>query len=136
MIIGLYGDIKRVYLNKIIIKVNNIFYEVFCSKRVKSIIDDYGRDKKTIIIYHYIKEDKQVLYGFGSYEERDMFISLLKIDKIGPSIAHKILVMFDVTELKDIILELGYNTLSLVNGVSRVKAEAIIDKLFKENKCN
>ena len=89
MIISLKGTISDVLPTGIVLVVNNIGYQVFCTQH--ALAKWQPNDEVTVITYHHIREDAQVLYGFESMSERQLFETLISVSGIGPKVAMGIL---------------------------------------------
>src|SRR5207247_2126630 len=44
-------------------------------------------DEVTVETYMHVREDALQLFGFGSAEERDLFVHLLSVNGVGPKVA-------------------------------------------------
>ena len=56
-----------------------------------------------IFVYLLIKEDSHTLFGFHSYEEKSLFMKLIKISGVGGRTAISILSKFDPTEFYELV---------------------------------
>jgi len=76
---------KRVGLSAagLVLDVNGVGYLVQATPTV------LGResDELTVETYLHVREDALQLYGFGSAEERDLFVHLLGVNGVGPKVA-------------------------------------------------
>ncbi len=53
--------------------------------------------------YQHVREDANLLYGFSSYRDRELFRQLLKINGVGAKMALAILSTLSVVELKQCV---------------------------------
>ena len=79
-----------------------------------------------VIAHLHHKEDQMKLYGFINTEERELFLQLLKVSGVGPSLAMKILSGLDAVNLKSAIDQGDVNSLSLIPGLGKKTAQKII----------
>ncbi|MCD8195454.1 MAG: Holliday junction branch migration protein RuvA [Coprobacillus sp.] len=80
MIYYLKGKIAAKEKDQVVIDVAGVGYEVYVSH-----LDQYtiGEDT-TIYTYEVIHEDEDYLIGFSSLEEKNVFLSLIKVKGLGP----------------------------------------------------
>lgn len=110
---------------KMILKTpGGIGYEIYCSKNTLFQIQDQSFVK--LWIHTYIKEDKMDLFGFQSLEEKTWFLSLIKVNGIGPKIALQILSSKSLSELSYMIEEGDIKGLSHLPKVGKKMAEQMI----------
>lgn len=76
-----------------------------------------------------VKEDAILLYGFHNLEEKDVFIKLNKVSKIGPKSALAILSGIFYEELRKVISGQDIQKLSSIPGIGRKTAERIVLEL-------
>lgn len=74
---------------QLIMNVRGVGYEVSCSSNTLESIAD--RDVVQLLIYTHVREDQLQLFGFHSKVEKSLFLSLIKVNGIGPKMAIKIL---------------------------------------------
>ena len=83
MIYFLKGKVALVDGDTVIIDVNNVGYQVLVSH-----IDDYEvGDEVLVYTYNVVREDEQYLVGFSSLDEKSVFLSLIKVQGLGPRTA-------------------------------------------------
>lgn len=80
-------------------------------------------------IYTRVREDGIALYGFLTYEDRQVFELLLNISGVGPKVAIGILSAMDIDLLKSVAQSKNYNQLEQVPGIGRRSAEKILLEL-------
>lgn len=95
----LEGDIKNALINYIVIDVNGVGYKVLVSNPYKYNIDE----KYKIYIYNHIREDENTLYGFSTFEERELFLKLISVKGMGPKMAMPILATGTISGIADAI---------------------------------
>ena len=76
-----------------------------------------------------MREDAQVLYGFFSREERDIFRALLGVSGVGGNTARMILSAFTADEVRTIIAAGQADVLKSVKGLGIKTAQKIIVEL-------
>ncbi len=82
-----------------------------------------------LLVYHLVREDDQLLFGFASERERRFFQTLLSISGIGPKLALGVLSGLTPGELVTAIAEGDVRRLSSISGVGKKTAERMIVEL-------
>lgn len=72
-----------------------------------------------ILTHLYVREDALVLYGFSSYEERELFRDLLTVSGIGPRLALTILSGLPVNQVYRAIADDDESTLTQIKGLGK-----------------
>ncbi len=83
----------------------------------------------TLYTYLHVREDILAIYGFITQEEKNMFLLLLGVSKIGPKVALGILSGIPVDEFKSALLSGNVRRISMVSGVGKKTAERLILEL-------
>lgn len=134
MIAYLRGKLVHKDPTHVIIDVNGVGYHVHISLNTFSEIKD-KEDIKLSTFLH-IREDAQVLFGFSSDKEKNMFQNLISVNGIGPGTAMVVLSYMPPTELTSAILREDVAALQSIKGIGGKTAQRLIlelkDKLKKE----
>lgn len=134
MIGFLNGNIDKILVDRIIIDVNNIGYEVFmCDSEICKLI--IGHNIK-IYTHLHIREDDIKLFGFLSYETLEFFIKLISVSGVGPKVALGIISNISANDMCIAIATDNVSELKKVPGIGPKMAQKIIfelkDKILKE----
>lgn len=86
-------------------------------------------DKVVLLTHMVVREDAQLLYGFGSAQERDVFRQLIKITGVGARTALAILSGMSVPELSQAITLQESGRLTKVPGIGKKTAERLLLEL-------
>jgi holliday junction DNA helicase RuvA len=93
-------------------------------------------DKGLLHIYHQVKEDDEVLYGFFEKDEKEMFIQLISVSGVGASTARMMLSAMKPEELARAIVLGQVKQLEAIKGIGKKSAERIVlelkDKIGKK----
>ncbi len=73
-----------------------------------------------------VREDAQLLYGFKTLEEREMFRSLVKVNGVGPKLAITILSGVSASDFVRCVLDGDVKSLVALPGVGKKTAERLI----------
>ena len=76
-----------------------------------------------------VREDAQQLFGFATFEERQVFEVLLTISKVGARTALAILSLYRPDDLRRIVLEEDVDALTRVSGIGKKTAQKLILEL-------
>lgn len=98
MIGRLTGKILEKNAPSIILDVNGVGYEVFIPLTIFETLPSTG-EECTLKIYYVKKEDSVRLYGFNTYNEKDIFVILCNVKGLGD----KTVMKFFNTEKADVI---------------------------------
>jgi len=83
----------------------------------------------TLYVHDMLKDERFVLYGFGSREERALFLRLLGVSRIGPGIALTLLTSLKPGELAAAVETGDARALARVKGVGQRTAERLCVEL-------
>lgn len=128
MIDYLSGYVDEVSEKGIIFLVNAIGFALNCSANT---IADLSPNKDEVKIYAYLafNDSGIALYGFSTKAEREIFLKLITVSKVGPRVALNILSAFNPDQLATVISSGDVKALSSANGVGKKTAENIIFNL-------
>lgn len=126
---------KILYKNEssVIIRCDNLGYEVFIAKNKLATLE--SQQNYLFYIYHHITDSSQVLFGFESFEDRNLFLQLISVSGVGPKTALQFFDIYNSTEIIDLIINENLTAINKVNGIGKKTAERIIlelqDKFLK-----
>lgn len=83
----------------------------------------------TLLTHMVVREDAQLLYGFGSLQEKDTFRLLLKVNGIGAKSALSILSGASIDELVAAVASQEVDILTRIPGVGKKTAERLLLEL-------
>ncbi len=95
----IYGKVKEIESNYIILDNNNIGYLIYTASPYSFEID---KDYK-IYLYQAVKEDDISLYGLKTKEEKDLFLKLISVKGIGPRMVLPMLATGSIAGIIDAI---------------------------------
>ncbi len=88
-----------------------------------------GRAEARLFVHFVVREDAQVLYGFATTAERELFRRLVSVSGVGGGTARMVLSTFSPSELANIISSENAVLLKNVKGLGLKTAEKIIVEL-------
>ena len=127
MIYSLDGRIAEILPTSVILEVNGVGYNVFCTQH--GLAKWQESESQKLLIYHHIREDAQVLYGFESKTERQLFETLISISGIGPKVAIGILSSVKLTDFVQAIQTENVMLITQIPGIGKKTAERMIIEL-------
>ncbi len=86
-------------------------------------------EKVSLLTHFVVREDAQILYGFGSAAEREAFRQLIKISGIGPRTALSVLSGLSVADLAQAVSAQEAGRIVKVPGIGRKTAERLLLEL-------
>jgi holliday junction DNA helicase RuvA len=111
-----------------VIDAGGVGYEIFVSTRTLAELPAVGETAR-VFTYLHVREDAMLLFGFGSREEKAMFIKLLGVTGVGPKLAMSILSGMTVAELAIALVTKDTRALGRISGVGKKTAERLILEL-------
>jgi len=126
------GRISGILLDKTpplaLIDCNGVGYECEVPMSTFYLLPQVG-DKVTLLTHFVVREDAQLLFGFGTNQERLMFRQLLKINGIGAKSALAILSGLSIDELIQAVSLQEAGLLTRVPGIGKKTAERLLLEL-------
>jgi Holliday junction DNA helicase RuvA len=86
-------------------------------------------EKVSLLTHFVVREDAQVLYGFGSGAEREAFRHLIKISGVGPRTALSVLSGMSVADIAQAVTAQDAGRLVKVPGIGKKTAERLLLEL-------
>ena len=88
-----------------------------------------GVDEVTLLTYLNVREDALQLFGFGEQAERDLFVSLLSVNGVGPKVALAVVSGSPAAELRRAIVLEDAARFQAIPGIGKKTAERIVLEL-------
>ncbi|HSJ36945.1 MAG TPA: Holliday junction branch migration protein RuvA [Planococcus sp. (in: firmicutes)] len=80
------GRVTRVTPEYLVIEQQGIGWQIFAPNPYS-----FGTDELQVFLHHHVREDAQLLFGFPTLEQRELFRKLISVSGIGPKGALAIL---------------------------------------------
>jgi len=110
--------------NNVIIDVRGVGYSLLCSEN--SIGDIQGQASCSLWVHTHVREDRIQLFGFSTVTEKKLFLSLLKVNGVGPKLAIGVLSAMAIDKIVSLIDEGDVKGLMKLPKVGKKTAEQII----------
>jgi holliday junction DNA helicase RuvA len=128
MIGKLTGTLAEKNPPEIIVDCGGVGYEVQVPMSTFYNLPGLG-ERVTLLTHFVVREDAQILYGFGTQHERSTFRQLIKISGIGPKMALGVLSGMSVAELSQAVTLQDANRLTKIPGIGKKTAERLMLEL-------
>ena len=128
MICFLKGKIAKKQPTRIELDVSGVGYEVIIPLSTYEALPGKGKEIQ-ILIHNLIREDANILYGFMSEGERELFRMVIQISRIGPKVALAILSRMSEDEFKHAVISEDSAVIAGISGIGKKTAERIIMEL-------
>ncbi len=128
MIAYIRGTLVEKEPSRVIIEAAGVGYEILIPLSTFDKIPQKG-DEAKLLVSHCVREDDELLFGFSSDREKDMFLKLTGVSGVGPKIALAILSGSSLGELCLAIASGNAKRLASIKGVGRKTAEKICVEL-------
>jgi len=112
----------------VVISAAGIGYEIFLPAHALAALPERGGQTA----FHtccMVRQDAQELYGFPTWEERQTFLVLTSISKVGAKTALAVLSLFRPEDLRRIVLEDDVTALTRVSGIGKKTAQHVFLEL-------
>jgi len=109
----------------LVLDVNGVGYLV---QATPSVLRQSG-DELVVETYLHVREDALQLYGFGSADERDLFVHLLSVNGVGPKVALAIVSGSAPAELRKAIALEDTKRFEAIPGIGKKTAQRVVLEL-------
>lgn len=124
MIATLHGEIQHKEDNALILDVGGVGLRVFAAK---SLVESLKVGEKTFLFTHLVvRENELSLYGFENADERQLFLTLLGVDGVGPRVALSVLATLSLDAVQRAVFSEEPELLGRVPGVGKKTAQKIV----------
>ncbi|MCY1166145.1 MULTISPECIES: Holliday junction branch migration protein RuvA [Polaromonas] len=113
---------------EILVDCNGVGYEVLVPMSTFYNLPALG-EKVSLLTHFVVREDAQILYGFGSHAERAAFRQLIKISGVGPRTALSVLSGMSVEDLAQAVTTQEAGRIIKVPGIGKKTAERLLLEL-------
>lgn len=125
MIGSLRGRLASKQAPQIVVECSGVGYEI--ETPMSTFLDLPQCDSDLFLYTHLlVREDAQILYGFATEDERFMFRTLLKVNRVGAKLALGILSAMTTNDFRRCVELEDTTSLSRIPGVGKKTAERLI----------
>jgi len=128
MICHIRGTLIEKTPTRVVIETAGVGYEILIPISTYEKLPREGAEAK-VLVAHVVREDDEILFGFATTNEKEMFLKLTSVSGVGPKIALAMLSGATVGELSLCIASGDAKRLAAVKGVGKKTAEKICVEL-------
>lgn len=125
MIGKITGILEEKGTQTLLVGVSGLSYEIEAPLSTLFALPDVGQ-KVSLFTHFVVREDAQLLYGFLSRHDRDMFRLLIKVNGVGPKLGVTILSGLDSAALVRCVEDDDVSTLVKLPGIGKKTAERLL----------
>ena len=127
MIAYLRGRVLTTTAETVIVDVNGVGYELYCTGSVFRKLTVGAVTE--LYTYLQVKEDGITLFGFDTPQEKELFLKLISVSGVGPKLGISILATLSADDFALAIATADVKRLSAVKGLGKKTAEKIVLEL-------
>ena len=127
MIAYIRGRVLTTTAETMIVDVNGVGYEVYCSGAAFAKAAVGGTAE--LYTHLQVKEDGITLFGFASPKEKEMFLRLISVPGVGPKLGIAVLSSMSGDDFAAAVATADVKRLSAVKGLGKKTAEKIVLEL-------
>lgn len=128
MIGRLHGKLLEISGGELLIDVGGVGYEIEVATSVSELGPAAG-EALTLFTHFVVREDAQLLFGFATRAERDLFRAFIKINGVGPKMGLALISSLDIVTLATAVRTEDVSMLTRVPGVGKKTAERLMVEL-------
>ena len=127
MIASLFGTVRALLLDRLVIEVNGVGYAVSITASTASQLS-VGRDIQ-LFTSMVVREDSITLYGFIEASEKELFELVQNVSGIGPKVALAISAAMNYEDLAIAITTKNESAIAAIPGIGKKSAQRMILEL-------
>jgi len=124
MIAAVRGEVLDIALDHAVIDAAGVGYKVMATPAILAALR--RGEEARLITAMIVREDAMTLYGFVDADARNLFLTLIGVSGIGPSIALGALAMYDGPTLRQAIGDGDLTALTRIPKVGKKTAELLL----------
>ena len=121
------GSLTELSPTYAVVEAAGVGYYINISLQTFSAIE--GAESVRLYVHFIVREDAQILYGFATRQERELFRLLISVSGVGGNTARMILSTYSTWELRNIFSTANAVLLKNVKGLGLKTAQKIIVEL-------
>ena len=133
MIDYIKGQIIELTPTELVLESHGIGYSILISLQTYEAFQ--LKTDAVAYIYHYLREDEELYYGFATKDERELFRLLIGVSGVGAGTARMMLSQLTSEEIRQAILSENVNRIKSVKGIGLKTAQRLVlelkDKIVK-----
>ena len=129
MIAHLTGILLSQRIDRLILDVHGVGYEVFVPAGTQGRLEPDESGRVSVHVYTSVKEDAITLFGFGTMDEKRVFERVTSVSGVGPKLGLAILTQFNPMELIAAVEQNDLSAITRVSGVGKKTGQRLILEL-------
>ena len=133
MIEYIKGTLESLAPTEAVVEAYGIGYKLLISLQTYEGLE--GKKDVIVYIHHYLREDEELYYGFGTKDERELFRLLIGVSGVGAATARMMLSSLTCDEIRNAIIGNDINKIKSIKGIGLKSAQRLIlelkDKIAK-----
>jgi Holliday junction DNA helicase RuvA len=125
----LRGTVRTKLPTEVVLEAGGVGYKLAVPVSTSAALPPAGQEVMLLVHMHQRQDDAPRLFGFGSVDERRMFLLLLKVSGVGPAMGVQILSGATIPELVAAIREGDTKSLQRFKGIGKRLSERIVVEL-------
>jgi holliday junction DNA helicase RuvA len=121
------GKLAYKEASMVIIEAQGVGYQINIPLSTYTVLGE--SDACQLFTHFHVREDAQILYGFGTQQEKAVFLDLISISGVGPSTALAALSSLSGLEIKQAIATEDVKKVQTIKGVGGKTAQRIVLEL-------
>jgi Holliday junction DNA helicase RuvA len=113
----------------VVLDVGGVGFQLLASGQTLGRLPAPPRDGITLFVHDMTRDERTVLFGFFSREERALFLKLLTVSRVGPGTALSLLSALEPGTLASAVESGDHKSLARVKGVGGRLAERLVVEL-------
>jgi Holliday junction DNA helicase, RuvA subunit len=123
------GRLVELNPTDVVVECYGIGYHILVSLTTFTKLQKASEENVKLYLYHHIREDEELFYGFFDRDERDVFIQLISVSGIGHNSARMMLSSMTPDEVRNAIVTQDANKIKSVKGIGLKTAQRVILEL-------
>lgn len=121
------GKVDSITPSSVVLNVGGVGFLIEISLTTFAEIKDKANVR--LLVHYVVRDDAQLLFGFFTSRERQVFRSLISVNGIGVNIARMMLSSMNPSEIVQAIVNEEANTLKTIKGIGPKTAQRVILEL-------
>ncbi len=126
MIALLKGSLAAIDMETCILLCGGVGYELYCPSFTLADLQEKLHQEVSLFVHTHVREDSLQLFGFLTSAEKSFFLSLLKVNGIGPKSALQIISGSSIDQISSMIENEDVKALSRLPKIGKKTAEQLI----------
>jgi holliday junction DNA helicase RuvA len=124
----LSGVLRGRFGDRVLVDAGGVGYELTVPASLSALLVDTG-SRVELYVHTHVREDEIALYGFPSFQDRQLFLVLTSVSGVGPKTALSVCSAFPRDRIVEAIRTKNISLLQTIPGIGKRTAERIVVEL-------